>query len=573
VDRTTTFPELDCDDRRLDAPPSQPGPGPNHRATERGRLLELLVAAIALAGFGLRLYVAGGSYLNPDEALHYFLIHRPSLLLAYKASLTNAHPPLIYVVLYFWQFLGRSELMLRLPSVFAGTAFCWVLYKWIGMLFGRAAALATIILAALSPSLISLSAELRAYAIMLLCMTSALYFLERALLEKSVRQIWFFSACLWLAILSHYSVAFFALAAAVYALARIIQAKPGWRFTAAWVEGQVAALAIYALLYLTHLSKLRSGVMEVWAAPHEGAFFHSGQESLFAFTLRKSGAIFRFFFLEDYIYWGLLAAFAVAIAFLLVCPGWLRPKQRNREWPLALLLVIPFAAEWVAALARIYPYTGSRQSVFLAPFVFAGLGAVFEKLSGQRIWPSCAIATLIVLAAQMSPVRYEAYLSDANSAKTQMASAVQYVRDAVPRNGRILADVQSSFLLYYYLCDPAEHYVRVSVPAVDRLPCGGYSIISGGDTWKFTPENFVLRFRNSAAERGLQPDQTVWVFQAGWDANLNTELPWFVMKYRCLVSRDFGSSITVIPFVVGHDLSPELPPGSPHLSRMNRCVP
>ena len=572
MDRTATFAVLEREDGQREARPSQPGSAPDNFAPEHRRRLEAIAAAIVLAGFGLRLYVAAGSYLNPDEAMHYFLIHRPSLLLAYQASLTNAHPPLIYVILYFWHLVGRSELMLRLPSVLAGTTFCWVLYKWVGVLFGRAAALCALMMAAFSPSLISLSAELRAYAVMLLCMAGALYFLERALRENSVRKMWFFSACLYLAILSHYSAAFFALAVGVYVLARMMQTRPRLNFVAAWVAGQAGALTIYALLYITHLSKLRSAAWEVWAAPHESAFFHAGHESLLAFTLRKSGAIFRFFFLEDFIYWGLLAVFAAAVAILVFRPDFLRSKQRHRDWPLALLLTIPFAAEWGAALVRIYPYTGSRQSVFLAPFVFAGLGAVFGKLSERRIWPSCAIAGLIVLAAQMSPLRYETYFADADFAKSQMAGAAQYIRDAVPRSGTILVDMQSSFLLDYYLCDPAEHYARVFVPSVDRLPCGGYSVISSGNTWKFTPQNFVQQFRDLAAERRLRHGETVWVFQTGWDPNLNTELPWFVMKYRCLVSKSFGAGITVIPFVVGPDLSPEMPPGSPHLSRLNRCV-
>ena len=574
MDRTTTFPELECEKGQPGPQPSQPGRVPHYHATERDRGVESLAAAILLAGFGLRLYVAAGSYLNPDEALHYFLIHRPSLLLAYKASLTNAHPPLIYIILYFWQFLGRSELMLRLPSVFAGTAFCWVLYKWVGTLFGRAAALTAIILSAFSPSLISLSAELRAYAVMLLFMAGALFLLERAFVEQSNLRMWFFSVCLYLAVLSHYSVAFFALAAGIYALARIIQERPKWNFIAAWVAGQAAAIALYVLLYVTHVSKLRASTLEIWAAPHEDAFYHPGQEPLLVSTVRKSGAIFRFFFLQDYLYWGLLVVFAAAAAVLLLRPDFLQPGERRRNRPLGLLFLIPFVAEWVAALARTYPYTGSRQSVFLAPFVLAGLGAVFAKVAGQRIWPSLAIAGLIVLAGQLAPVRFEGYFSDADSARAQMTNAMKYIRETVPRNGTIMTDMQSGFLLDYYLCDPAEGYVsHSSVVRLDRLPCGGYTAIAGADTWKFTPQNFVARFRDLAAAHALQPGEMVWLFQSGWDPNLNTELSWYVLKYRCLVSKDFGASITVIPFAVGADLSPELPPGSPHLSRLNRCVP
>src|ERR1700680_33745 len=183
--------------------------------------LNAVALAVVAAGFALRMFVATRTYLNPDEALHYLLLNQTSVFLAYKASLTNAHPPLIFLVLYYWHFLGRSELMLRLPSVFAGTAFCWMFYKWVGLAFGRAASWIGLILAAFSPAMVDLSAEVRAYALLLFCVGAALYFLERAFAEKSVREMWRFSVFLYLAILSHYSAVFFAVAAGVYALARI----------------------------------------------------------------------------------------------------------------------------------------------------------------------------------------------------------------------------------------------------------------------------------------------------------------------------------------------------------------
>jgi uncharacterized membrane protein len=540
-----------------------------------GAHTDIVAAAIVAAGFALRIYVAAGSYLNPDEALHFALSHQRSLLLAYKASLTNAHPPLIYVILHFWQFLGRSELMLRLPSVLAGTAFCWILYKWVAMLFGRAAGLSALVLAAFSPSLISLSAQVRAYAVMLFCMAGALYFLERALREKSVGDTWPFTAFLYLAILSHYSAAFFVFSLGVYALARIIEARPSRNFIGAWIAGQAGALAIYVFLYVTHVSQIKPSEMDMWASPHDGAFFHAGQESLLAFTLRKSGAVFRFFFLENYIYWGLLALFAAAI--VLLFSGVLRPRARltSRSWPLGLLFLLPFLAEWSASLFRVYPYTGSRQSAFLAPFVFAGIGAIFGKLSEERIWPPLLMAGLIVLAGQASPVRFEPYFRNADLAPSQMTSAVKYVRETVARSDAILVDLQGGFLLSYYLCGPTDFYFPpASGSQFARFGCGGYSTVSTDDrTWKLTPDNFEARFEQAATAYNFKPGDTVWVFQSGWGANLDTELPWFAPKYRCLVSRNFGAKITVIRFVVGQDLSPALPAGSPHLSALNRCVP
>ena len=78
---------------------------------------ELLAALVLAAGFVARLLPAWRHFLNPDEALHYVLADQPSLTLAWRAALTNAHPPLLIVVLYYVRLLGHSELLLHALGV------------------------------------------------------------------------------------------------------------------------------------------------------------------------------------------------------------------------------------------------------------------------------------------------------------------------------------------------------------------------------------------------------------------------------------------------------------------------
>ena len=85
--------------------------------SRRESLLPLLVLA---GGLLARLYEAWAYFLNPDEALHNLLASQTSLVLSYKAALTNAHPPLLIFVLYYWRLLGQSELMLALALGFGG---------------------------------------------------------------------------------------------------------------------------------------------------------------------------------------------------------------------------------------------------------------------------------------------------------------------------------------------------------------------------------------------------------------------------------------------------------------------
>src|SRR5437762_14072079 len=111
---------------------------PETRTRRRTLLLPLCLVA---CGVVPRLILARETFLNPDEILHYLLSDQTSLALAYKASLTTAHPPLLIVLLYYWRMLGRSEWILRLPSLLAGTGFCWMMFIWLKKVASRWTAL------------------------------------------------------------------------------------------------------------------------------------------------------------------------------------------------------------------------------------------------------------------------------------------------------------------------------------------------------------------------------------------------------------------------------------------------
>src|SRR6266550_8267367 len=95
------------------------------------RWTDWVALLVVTVGCLLRVRAAAGTFLNPDEALHFSVANQTSLAAAYRASLTLAHPPLLIFLLYFWRAVGTSEFVLRLPSVILGTAFCWIFFKWL----------------------------------------------------------------------------------------------------------------------------------------------------------------------------------------------------------------------------------------------------------------------------------------------------------------------------------------------------------------------------------------------------------------------------------------------------------
>jgi predicted membrane-bound mannosyltransferase len=162
-----------------------------------------LPIVLLVIGFMVRLAQAAYRFLNPDEALHYLLGVQPSLLAAYNASLTTAHPPLLIVFLHYWGMMGHSELFLRLPSLLAGTAFCWIIFCWLRRVTNDSTALVGLILLLFSPALVLLSAEVRQYSLLLLFCAASLYWLDRAIQENSISGLLISSGALYLALLTH----------------------------------------------------------------------------------------------------------------------------------------------------------------------------------------------------------------------------------------------------------------------------------------------------------------------------------------------------------------------------------
>src|SRR6266550_410360 len=143
----------------------------------------LLASSLLTAGFLLRVIWAASVFLNADEAMHYVLSNQPSFALTYQATLSTAHPPL-FIMLHYWSHIGASEFILRLPSLLAGTAFCWIIFLWLKQVTDTTTAVIGLSLALFSPALIYLSAEVRQYSLLLFFCAASLYLLDRAIAEN-----------------------------------------------------------------------------------------------------------------------------------------------------------------------------------------------------------------------------------------------------------------------------------------------------------------------------------------------------------------------------------------------------
>ncbi len=503
-----------------------------------------LVALLTIAtGFLLRVRAAAGTFLNPDEALHFSVANQTSLAAAYRASLTLAHPPLLIFLLYFWRHVGTSEFVLRLPSVILGTAFCWIFFKWLKGVAGSAAGLTGLIFVALLPPIVALSAEVRQYSLLLFFIAMAAFLLERALAKNSAALMTMSSMCVWCGMLSHYSGLLFAAAFGIYSALCLIQRRPTQTVMATWAGGQLGAVAVVVFLYRTQISRLKGSAMAEQAMNEwlRRSYFHPGYDNLASFVVGRCFAVFQFIFGQHVIG-------DIAGLFFLGGVGLLLSRRRNREqiattpWLLAIFLASPFAINCALAVTGRYPYGGTRHSVFLAMFAFAGIGYFFAAATRQRTPIAVATAAILVAVCYAFGFHHQPYMTRDDQSSARMGKAIEFIRSQIPPADPILMDYQTSLMLGHYLCvrqtsisgpgvdasdflGPRTEFVPALMPTFQVLHCGDHSLIlSPAREWMFAPETFPRSWDEFVAQNALKPGSDVWVVQAGWGVVIAPEL-------------------------------------------------
>lgn len=481
----------------------------------------LLAALAVLIGFILRVRAASGTFLNPDEALHFSLANQSSFAAAYHASLNLAHPPLLVLLLYLWRNIGASDFLLRLPSVLAGVAFCWILYLWLKDFLGGAAALAAAAMAAWLPPLVNLTSEARQYSFLLLFITCSAFLLERALAKQSAWVMASSFICLWLAMLSHYSALLFAAALGTYSAIRLWPMRASAGLLTAWLAGQLGTLALFAWLYRVHISRLKESFLAEQAIADwlRRSYFHAG-DNIPAFIFGRSVAVFQFLFGQLIV--GDLAALAFIAGIVL---RFRRSRQNRVPAPslLAVLLTLPFAINCAVAIAGKYPYGGTRHSVFLSLFAFAGIACFIAAATRGRAAISLLITCAVIGVCYLFGFHHQPYMTRADQGRGQMDRAIEFIRTQIPASDPLFVDYQTSIMLRRYLCgmQPAAEYA----PGFDEWQCAGHRIISAPPThWMFTAQSFPPFWDQFVFEKNIPAGSFVWVVQAGWGASIASEL-------------------------------------------------
>jgi hypothetical protein len=506
----------------------------------------LLPICLLATGFLVRVIWAASVFLNADEAMHYVLSNQPSFALTYQATLSTAHPPLFIIMLHYWSHVGTSEFILRLPSLLAGTAFCWIIFLWLKRATDTTTAMIGLSLALFSPALIYLSAELRQYSLLLFFCATSLYLLDRAIAENLADAMLLSLFCLHLALLTHYSSLIFALVLGLYGLLRMRSTGVRGTIYAIWGLGQVVGVALVIFLLKSHIVNKRRMAQNLADSYLRGSIFHRDENHVLSFILRANVRVFHFLFSQGAIS---VLALLLFIASMVILLKEARPAIDGRNpssRQLGFLFLAPFVINCALALGGVYPYGGTRHNSYLAVFAVPGIAAALARWRSPKIWMKPLAITLALAICNLFVVPAGAYIRPKNQRTHLMRQAMEWMHHSIPANAIIFTDLEGALMLSYYYCHSSVVQLYGQVPAFKESPCGGVRVIAiHPKLWIFRAETFPADLQNMEQTFGLIPSTPVWLFQAGFMVDKEADFRATLRGFGCPAPENFGANILI----------------------------
>lgn len=363
-----------------------------HGSTRRSQITGLLLVALLLASFGLRVYRLGDKSVWWDEGLAAWAA-RQSLADIARWTAADVHPPLYFWMLHFWrQGSGDSEFGLRLLSAAIGVLTAAATYRLGRAVGGWKAGLLAALLVSLSRFGIWWSQEMRMYALAALLAALSLWaavrFWDRGRLTDGTLYVLFTAAGLYTLYLS---VSVFAVANLVW-LWVLWRSKHRWREAIRWAGAQIAVLLFFAPWLIYALGRIPT-----WSS--------ASPVKLDVF-LRIYWTVLTLGIPVNVEHYGWLTIPLLMVFLLGLAALFWRARRRwrvGRNGALLLLgLLLPAGVVYAVSLPRetffYSPQLAPRYLLIFAPAFYVLLAWGLSLLGRGRRWPVGAVLTAFVVA-------------------------------------------------------------------------------------------------------------------------------------------------------------------------------
>jgi hypothetical protein len=350
---------LDPQARHTTPPPEDRTAAPTAREARVKRVsLRVVLASVGL-GSVLRIvqYLHHNSYWNDEAALVMNVLHRNYRELLRPLDFAQAAPPLfLWLERFVYRLGGRSEYVLRAPPAVIAllTLPCFALLAW--RLLRPAAAAWAVAWFSVNDRIVPQVTEVKQYSADILCSTLLLLAAfglrrDRTAARRLAIVSLIASVAVWFSFPSAivYGGILFAL------LPQVLRQRRGvWTVLACTLPPLLSA-ALLAPILLTHPPD--PYLHQFWA-PHFADPRHP--------ATWLAGALFE---LGDYPF----ASLGVPVLILATLGAW--SLRRQQKGPCVTAILVTLALAVLTSAVRVYPFGGSRVSLYLFPPMFLLLGA------------------------------------------------------------------------------------------------------------------------------------------------------------------------------------------------------
>lgn len=345
----------------------------------------IVVGGISLFGALLRLYLLGFKSFWYDEAILYWISKSGSFQnIIHQNAVNSGAPPLFPFFLHFFQFLGDSETFLRLLPWIGGVAAIPIAYLLGTEFLKKRSAYIVAFIVAIAPTQVQYSQQLREYSLTFLLATLMLLFFSKQLREPSWRNLIYLTTIMVLSIFLQYGLALLIIALNIVFVVDYFSDKDKHKLFK-WIASQSIVLCAVLVVYFVSLSKQM--VLSPGKVYLSSAYWDGSLKSLWNLAVNGTQSILNFAFP------GIMFVFTFVIGLISA----LMTKQGRIAF---MIFIFPMVLTFAAACARLYPFLGARQDIFLTPMMYLLFGFGVEYLFSfiQKKWIVYLLILFVALA-------------------------------------------------------------------------------------------------------------------------------------------------------------------------------
>ena len=356
----------------------------------RGLFFLVIALILLIVATVLRVHHLGERSLWFDEALT-ANTSRSTLTHMIETTRARGSAPVVHpYILYLVERVGKSAVAVRAPSVLASLLAVFMMLAMVRAKVSQNAALFAAAILTVSASQVRYAQEVREYSLSVLFATILIYCLLRweAAGPRDRHPVLLYAA-LFTVPLIQYGLVLLAFAIlSTIVLSLLLSRDTCFRLSHVVIASACLATGGLLSFVLTLRYQFHPGQGQWYLASN---YFEPKTMSLLGFFAQNTQGLLSFF----------IPGQIVAICFLIAAVAYFVSQVLNRKFdPITLLLVTSIGITFCASVAKLYPYGGIRQCLFLAPVLTLFAGVAFADLL-RRVegsWqPMAAIGLLAIV--------------------------------------------------------------------------------------------------------------------------------------------------------------------------------